>query len=60
MESIAGVPPVVLVDEVVPVGYEVAEGTAVIAERDAAVHAAAGLVPEGLLREGLVDLAPVA
>ena len=35
--------PVVAVDEVVPVGDQVAERAAVVAERDAAVHAAAGL-----------------
>ena len=37
------VAPVVAVDEVVPVGDEVAERAAVVAERDAAVHAPAGL-----------------
>ena len=38
------VAPVVAVDEVVPVGDEVAERAAVVAERDAAVHAAPGLL----------------
>ena len=54
------VAPVVAVDEVVPVGDEVAERAAVVAERDAAVHAAPGLDLQGLLGERLVDLAPVA
>ncbi len=52
--------PVVPVDEVVPLGDEVAEGAAVVAERDPAVHAARPLVPGRLGREGLVHLAPVA
>ena len=38
--------PVVAVDEVVPVGDQVAERAAVVAERDAAVHAAAGLLAD--------------
>ena len=52
-------PPVVAVDEVVPVGDEVAERAPAVAERDAAVHAAAGLRHEHVARERLVDLAPV-
>ena len=51
--------PLVAVDEVVPLGDEVAERTPAVAERDTAVHAAAGLaleLPELLL---LVDLVPV-
>ena len=54
------VAPVVAVDEVVPVGDEVAERAAVVAERDAAVHAAPGLQRELVGRERLVDLVPVA
>ena len=54
------VAPVVAVDEVVPVGDEVAERAAVVAERDAAVHAAPGLELQRLVGERLVDLAPVA
>ena len=38
------VAPVVAVDEIVPVGNQVAERTALMAERDAAVHAARGLI----------------
>src|SRR5690606_16105428 len=54
-----GVPPVVPVDQVVPLGDEVAERAAVVAERDAAVHAAGGLPDEGRAVEVLVDFAPV-
>ena len=52
--------PVVAVDEVVPVGDQVAERAPVVAERDAAVHAPPGLGLRGLGREVLVDLLPVA
>ncbi len=52
--------PVFAVHEVVPVGDEVAERAAVVAERDAAVHAATGLVLQRLFGERLVHLAPVA
>ena len=55
------VAPVVAVDEVVPVGDQVAERAAVVAERDAAVHAAPGLRAASVVRrERLVDLLPVA
>ena len=60
VESIAGLAPVITVDQVVPVGYEVPQGAALVAERYAAVHAPAGLMPEGLFRKRLVDLPPVA
>jgi len=43
VQPLDGITPVVAVDEVVPVGDEVAERAAVVAERDAAVHAAPGL-----------------
>ncbi len=52
--------PAVAVHEVVPVRDEVAEGAAVVAEGDAAVHAATGLVPQLLFGERLVHLAPIA
>src|SRR5690606_18953720 len=52
--------PVVPVDQVVPFGDEVPEGAAVVAERDAAVHAAGRLLGDGAAVEVLVDLAPVA
>ncbi len=51
--------PVVATDEVVPLGDEVAERAAVVAERDAAVHAASRLRSDVLGPEVLVDLVPV-
>ena len=48
--SIAALPPIA-VDEVVPVGDQVAERTALVAERDAAVHAARALLAQ-LVRPG--------
>jgi hypothetical protein len=51
--------PVVAVDQVVPVGDEVAQRTAVVAERDAAVHAAAGLGLEVAHRHRQGHLTPV-
>src|SRR6185437_7318802 len=57
VQPVAGLVPVVPVDEVVPLGDQVAQRTAVVAERDAAVHAAAGLGADLLDRERLVDLA---
>ena len=50
VEPLDRVAPVVAVDEVVPVGDEVAERAAVVAERDAAVHAAPGLGHERVAR----------
>ena len=52
--------PVVPVHKVVPLRDQVAERAAVMAEGDAAVHAASSLLLGGLLVEGLVDLLPVA
>ena len=60
VQAIDGVAPVLAVDEVVPVGDEVAERAAVVAERDAAVHAPPGLVLHLLEVEVLVHLLPVA
>ena len=51
--------PLVAVDEVVPLRDEVAQRAALVAERDAAVHAAPGLLLQPVVRELLVDLAPV-
>ena len=53
-------PPVVPVDEVVPVGDEVPERTPLMAERDAAVHAPGRLLLELRHRPGEHDLPPVA
>ena len=59
MQTLNGVPPVAAVGQVVPVRDEVPQWAAVVAERDATVHTPAGLRPEALLTEGLVDLFPV-
>ncbi len=59
VQPVDGVAPVVAVDEVVPVRDQVAERAAVVAERDAAVHAASRLGPRRIGREVLVDLLPV-
>src|SRR4029453_16256663 len=52
--------PLVAVDQIVPVRNDIAKRTAVMAKRDAAVHAARGLVGERGLRIRRVDFAPVA
>src|SRR5207244_10756332 len=52
--------PVVLVHEVVPVGNDVPERAALVAERDAAVHTPRRLLLELVLGEGEIDLLPVA
>jgi hypothetical protein len=46
MQSVEGLAPLVAVDQVVPVGDEVPERAPLVAERDAAVHAAGSLVLE--------------
>ena len=50
VQALDRVAPVVAVDEVVPVGDEVAERAAVVAERDAAVHAPPGLMAQLVAR----------
>ena len=52
--------PAIAVDEVVPVGDQVAQRTPLVAERNAAVHAAARLAAQRLDGERLVHLFPVA
>ena len=52
------VPPIAI-DEIVPVGNQVAERAALVTERDAAVHAARGLAFEHRLRVRQVHLLPV-
>ncbi len=62
VEALGGLLPVVAVDQVVPLRDQVAQRAALVAEGDAAVHAAPGLAGdhrEGALLAGLVDLAPV-
>ena len=59
VEAVDGLAPAVPVDEVVPVGDQVAERAALVAEGDAAVHAARALLLELVRLEGQVDLLPV-
>jgi hypothetical protein len=51
--------PTVFVDQIIPIRNDVAERTAVIAERNPAIHATAGLVLQVILWELLVDLIPI-
>jgi hypothetical protein len=51
--------PAVLVDEVVPIRDQVAERAAVVAERDAALHAARALARRLVVGQDLVDLVVV-
>ena len=60
VESVDGVLPVTPIDEIVPVGNQVAERTAVIAERNSTIHAAPCLVRQLVGRKVFVDLFPVA
>ena len=60
VEALDGVVPVVAIDEIVPVRDQVAERTAVVAERDPAVHAPTRLVRQGIGIELFVHLLPVA
>src|SRR5215213_805409 len=59
VQPVYGLPPVVPVDEVVPIGDKVPQRTARVAEGDAAVHAARGLALELLFGPRLVDVAVV-
>src|SRR5438309_5504379 len=60
VQALDRVAPVVAVDEVVPVGDDVAERAALVAEGDAAVHAPRPLRPHLSLGERKIDLPPVA
>src|SRR6185312_11592284 len=53
------VAPAVLVDQVVPLGDDVAQRAPVVTERDAAVHAPRALRPQVVDGELVVDLVPV-
>ena len=59
VQPLRGLAPVVAVDQVVPLRDEVAQRAALVAERDAAVHAAARLGLQVVAGEVLVDLPPV-
>ena len=51
--------PLAVEDEVIPIGDEIGEGAAGMAERDAAIHAAGALRFDTVVRKGLVYLEPV-
>src|ERR1035437_8128174 len=51
--------PAPLVDQIVPIGNDVGERAAGVAEGDAAIHAARGLVAQVVLGERQVDFEPV-
>src|SRR5439155_6619158 len=51
--------PATAIDEVVPVGDDVPERAALVAERDAAIHAARALTLQHLVGCALLELAPV-
>ena len=59
VEAADGCLPAVVVDEVVPVGNEIVDRAAGVAEGHAAIHAASALLALLLLREGLVDFEPI-
>ncbi len=60
MEAANGCLPAIVVDEIVPVGDEVVDRAAGVAEGHAAVHAASALLALLFFRERLVDFEPVA
>ncbi|SKZ72491.1 Uncharacterised protein [Mycobacteroides abscessus subsp. abscessus] len=59
MQALDAFFPLIPVDEVVPLRDQIAQRTTVVAERDTAVHAAAGLGLQLRLVEVVVDLFPV-
>src|SRR5262249_39658339 len=59
VQPLDGISPVLAIDQVVPVRNQIAEWTAVVAERNAAVHTPAGLCLELVSRKRGVDLLPI-
>src|SRR6185369_3655801 len=59
VQALDRVLPAVPIDEVVPVGNDVPERATLVAEGNAAIHAARALDAELILRELLLELAPV-
>ena len=51
--------PAAAIDQIVPVGNEIVDGTAGVAERNAAIHAARALLAQLFFREILIDFEPV-
>ena len=56
MEPVEGGAPLVAIDQIVPVGDQVAERTALMAERNAAVHATGALSAKLVLGERRINL----
>jgi hypothetical protein len=59
VQAVDGLLPVLAVDEIVPVGDQVPQRTARVAEGHAAVHAARGLAAQLIVGHRLVDVAVV-
>ena len=60
MQTFNRIFPVIAIDEIVPVGNQVAKWAAVITERNTTVHTATSLTIELISIKGFVDLFPVA
>src|SRR5262249_33278371 len=59
VQSIDRGAPSIAVDEIVPIGNEISQRTAAVAEGNAAIHAARGLILQAGFRKRQVDLVPV-
>jgi hypothetical protein len=59
VQAIDGVSPAISKHQIVPVGNQISEWTSVVAERDTAVHASAGLFANLGDRKVFVDLFPI-
>ena len=59
MQAVKCVTPIIAVYQVVPVGNQVAKRAAIVAKRNAAIHAPARLMLQVISRKCFVDLAPV-
>ena len=59
VQTLAGRVPPIAIDEVVPVGNQIAERAPLMTEWHAAIHAARGLIGERGLGIGKIDLTPV-
>src|ERR1051325_2309232 len=59
MQPLTGFLPVIAVDQVVPIGHQISEWTALMAERHAAIHTTRGLCLQALLGEGKKNFLPV-
>ncbi len=59
VELADGIFPASAIDEIVPVGNEIADGASSLAEGHAAIHAASALLAQFFFREILIDFEPV-